>query len=154
HGHQRQDGHRAAGGAEQARRPDPSGQPAIARPRPVRQPDAAPNADPDPNPNGPDTTAPLVTLPSVQPAPNPGDTTYNFNVDLVDERALNTLVLGNLTVTKQGGSPMTATLANVVGSGKSAQATYTITFANPLSAADTGTYVVDLPANAIKDAAG
>ena len=33
-------------------------------------------------------------------------------------------------------------------------ATYRITFANPLSAADNGTYTVDLPADAIKDAAG
>ena len=32
--------------------------------------------------------------------------------------------------------------------------TYKLTFANPLSAADNGTYTVDLPAGAVKDAAG
>jgi hypothetical protein len=112
------------------------------------------NPNPDPNPETPDTTPPVVTLPSSQPGATAGSTTYDFNVNLTDERALNTIAIGNLTLTKSGGSPMTAAFSNVVGSGKSAQATFRVTFPTPLSAADNGTYTVGLPADTIKDAAG
>lgn len=125
----------------------------------------APNPDPDPNPNPdptppppnpdptPDTTAPTVSLPPTQPGATPGATTYDFQVNLADDRALNTIVVGNLEVVRNG-ETLPAVFQNVIGSGTAAQATYRVTFASPLTAAQNGTISVRVPANAIKDAAG
>jgi hypothetical protein len=77
-------------------------------------------------------------------------------VNIADGRALNFVDIGSLTVTKQGGTPKTATpvLPPVSNGNKLGTVTYTLTFDAPLSPVDNGTYTVDLPANAIKDAAG
>ena len=101
-----------------------------------------------------DTTAPTASLPGSQPAPTQGSSEYTFNVNVADETAVNNLFAGDVTVTKAGGTALTATKVNIVGSGATATVTYRVTFASPLSAADTGTYTVQAPAGAFRDAAG
>lgn len=103
-----------------------------------------------------DTTAPTVTVSATQPGVSAGDTEITFTVDLADETGLNTVTVGGLLVSKNGGAPVTATLKGVVGSGKTAVATYSIPITAPGGAAsqDNGTYTVSVPAGAIKDAAG
>jgi hypothetical protein len=108
---------------------------------------------PNPPPTTPDTTAPTVSLPATQPGATPGATTYDFQVNLADETALNTIVVGNLEVVRNG-ETLPAVFQNVIGSGKSAQATYRVTFASPLVASQNGTISVRVPAGAVKDAAG
>ena len=119
-------------------------------------PGPGPGPDPDPGPGPgptPDTVAPTASLPANQPGATPGATEYLFNVNLADDQALNTIVVGNLEVVRNG-TTLPAQFVQVLGSGKSAQATYRVTFPAPLAAADNGTITVNLPAGAIKDAAG
>lgn len=125
-----------------------------ADPGPGPGPDPDPGPGPGPNPLPvPDTTAPTAALPATQPGATPGSSEYLFNVDLADETALNTIAVGNLEVARNG-TTLPATFVNVIGSGKSAQATYRVTFPSPLSAADNGAITINLPAAAVKDAAG
>ncbi len=126
---------------------------------PGPDPDPGPGPGPDPTPPPPnpdpvvDTTPPTASLPPTQPGATPGSSEYLFNVNLADETALNTIAVGNVEVVRNGAT-LPATFVNVIGSGKSAQATYRVTFPAPLSAADNGTISVSLPAGAVKDAAG
>jgi hypothetical protein len=100
-----------------------------------------------------DNQAPTAQVRSVQEAGSPGALTYRFTIDLADNVGLNTVDLGPLTVTKSGGGTMTATFVGVIGSGRSAVATYSIDIPGGLSSSDDGTYTVTTQANSIKDAA-
>jgi hypothetical protein len=122
-------------------------------PDPGPGPDPTDPTPPPPNPDAPDTTAPTASLPATQGGMTPGSSEYLFNVNLADDTALNTIVIGDLEVVRNGAA-QPATFVGVIGSGKSAQATYRITFTTPLSAADNGVITVNLPAGAVKDAAG
>ncbi|QOV89052.1 CARDB domain-containing protein [Humisphaera borealis] len=102
---------------------------------------------------GSDSTLPTATVGSAESA-TPGATTFQFTVNLADNVGLNTVTVGNLTVTKAGGSAQTATLVNVVGTGVSAVATYSVAFPSGINTNDTGLYTVTTTAGAIKDAAG
>jgi len=100
-----------------------------------------------------DTVPPTVTFGQVLPI-NPGATTVDFTVNLADNVGLDTVSVGNLTATKTSdNSTLTAALVSVVGTGTSAVATYRITFATPVEQ-NAGNYLISVPANAIKDAAG
>jgi len=102
---------------------------------------------------GTDTTAPTAVVAGADAA-TPGATTFNFTVNLADNAALNTVSVGDLTVTKQGGGgTFTATKVNVVGTGASAVATYSISFPAGINTNDTGVYDVATTAGAIKDVA-
>ncbi|CAA9436724.1 MAG: hypothetical protein AVDCRST_MAG64-3842 [uncultured Phycisphaerae bacterium] len=128
--------------------------PAPVDPTDPTDPNPPPPPPPNPNPPAtPDTTAPTASLPATQPGATPGSSEYLFNVNLADDRALNTIAVGNLEVVRNGAT-LPATFVNVIGSGTAAQATYRVTFPTPLSAADNGTISVRLPAGAVKDAAG
>ncbi len=102
-----------------------------------------------------DTTPPTAAVSTTQEPATNELTFYDFNVDLHDDVALNTVSVGNVTVTLPDNSTQTATLQGVLGSGKSAIATYRINApGGAIDAADNGTYQVAVGANAIKDAAG
>lgn len=100
-----------------------------------------------------DSAPPTATVGSADAA-SPGATTFQFTVNLADNVGLNTVDVGNLTVTKAGGSAQTATLVSVVGTGVSAVATYSVSFPAGINTNDTGVYTVTTTSNAIKDAAG
>ncbi|MDB5295279.1 MAG: hypothetical protein JWO31_1262 [Phycisphaerales bacterium] len=104
-----------------------------------------------------DSAAPTATFGQVLAA-NPDATAVDFTVNLSDDQALNTVSVGNLTVDRTASGTTTAasfpaTLVSVVGTGTSAVATYRVTLPSAASA-NTGSYVVNVPAGAIVDAAG
>ena len=112
------------------------------------------------NPSGgTDTAAPTATFGQVLAA-NPTATSVDFTVNAADDKALNTVTVGNLTVTRAANATrpaetFTAVPVGVVGTGKTAVITYRITFAGGSTAADNaGDYSITVPAGAIKDAAG
>ncbi|HEX8916722.1 MAG TPA: CARDB domain-containing protein, partial [Humisphaera sp.] len=101
---------------------------------------------------GSDTTAPTATFGALE-AVSPGATKVRFTVNLSDNAGLNTVALGNLSVTKAGGGSFTATKVGVVGTGLSAVATYEVDFGSPVES-NFGTYTITVPSQAIRDAAG
>lgn len=108
-------------------------------------------ATPAPN-TSTDTTPPTATFGAVQTA-NPGATTIDFTVNLADNLGLDTVDIGALSVTKTGGGTFPASFVQVVGSGTTAVATFRVNFGSAVEA-NAGAYTVNLPAGAIKDAAG
>lgn len=103
-----------------------------------------------------DSIAPTAIVSTTQNPASTGGAEYDFNVDLADNVALNTVSVGNLTVTPPGGgAPIAATLMNVLGSGRNATAVYRIAApGGTIDRADDGTYTVNMPAGAVKDVAG
>ena len=74
-------------------------------PTPTPTPTGTPTPTPTPVPTGPDTTPPTATVDATQTPPTTGSPNYQFVVDLADNVALNTVSLGNLTVTGPSGAP-------------------------------------------------
>jgi hypothetical protein len=106
-----------------------------------------------------DTAAPTATFGQVLAA-NATATALEFTVNAADDRALNTVTVGNLTATRPANATrpaetFVATPVGVIGTGKNAVITYRIPFAGNSTAADNaGDFSIAVPAGAITDAAG
>jgi Tol biopolymer transport system component len=104
-----------------------------------------------------DATAPTATLAATQPAAAIGAATIEFTVTYTDDTALAPVTFGDgdVEVTPPGGAATPATFVRTVGSGKTAQVTYSIPApGGTVDAADNGAYTVAVRAGTVTDAAG
>jgi uncharacterized delta-60 repeat protein len=104
-----------------------------------------------------DTTPPVVASYNAQAITSGGGANYTFTVTYTDNVAIdvNSIGIGDVTVSRAGGPNLTVTNVTRSGSGGTVNATYTVSApGGNWTAADNGTYTISVAAGAVADTNG